>query len=166
MEEKNSIKQPLFFDNPETVPEVDIKKDETLSERLLSERLELKKLVEDLSKRIKDINGVHELQADVYSQRQIILERYHYLATLLAKQNQMIRKKKKKKLEFYSNEYQYTTTPKQKEELIMGDLKTEYETKEELDNHMKYLSQTITTVDNLIYGIKYRIQIEEYRRRL
>lgn len=155
---------PLFFDNVGIPDESDQK--DSLSIRLSKERLERKDQITELAKRIKEINGIHELQVDLYSVRQDLLERYHYLFTLVLKQNAVIRKKSKSKFEYYSNEYQFSTSTKQKEDLVKSDLEKEYSVKDELENQIKYISGTMTTVDNIIYGIKHRIDIEEHRRRM
>ena len=44
---------------------------------------------------------------------------------------------------------------------IDADLKDEKYQIELLDQHAKYISETIKTIDNLIYGISSRIRIEE-----
>lgn len=166
MKEKTPEIHPLFFDNPLPSKENIKKDDDSLNIRLYNERIEIKQKILDLSKRIKDISYIHELQVDVYSERQVLLERYHYLATLLAKQNAKLRKLIKKRNEYYSNEYQFSTTPKQKDECIKADLSNDYDVKEELENQIKYISGSMSTIDNIIFGIKHRIDIEEYRRRM
>ena len=35
---------------------------------------------------------------------------------------------------------------------------------ETLDNHITYLTDSITTISNMIYGIQYVLQLEEYRK--
>jgi len=166
MEEENIKNHPLFFDNPPPNEDDQGGEEDSLSIRLEKERTDRMKTIQELSKRIKDINFIHELQVDVYSERQNLLERYHYLFTLLAKQNAKIRAKKKKRFEYYANEYQYNATPKQREEMIRVDLESEYDVRDELDNQMKYISGSMSTIDNIIFGIKHRIDVEEYRRRM
>lgn len=137
---------------------------ESLSQRFLRERKEWKDTVSALSKRIGDIWKLGDLQTDVYSSRQALVEYYHYLISLLGKKNAELRKLKRKKYEFYTDGYHLRLDKDIKMEYIMCDLEDIYHTKEELENHAKFVAETMRTVDNIIFGIKHRITLEEYKR--
>lgn len=140
--------------------------EETLSQRFLRERKEWKEKVSMLAKRISDIWKLADLQTDVYSERQALVEYYHYLVSLLGKKNAELRKLKRKKYEFYTDGYHLKLDKDIKLEYIMTDLEDTYHIKDELENHMKFVSETMRTVDNIIFGIKHRITLEEYKRTL
>ena len=171
-ENKNPENHPIFseFQNikPAGKPE-DIKRDqreETIQERFYRERREWETKVKGLSKRIKDINEIAELQVDVYSSRQELVEYYHYLISLVSAKNAELRKKKRERLEFYTTGYDYKLDKQEKEMYIQVDLEDMYIIRDEMENHMKYISATMNTIDNIIFGIKHRITLEEYKRRL
>lgn len=163
---------PLFSEFENNKPENfnkqinDIPKDEDLFSRFDRERLEWTEKIEKLSRRLKDIDEIAILQTEVYSERQHAVEYYHYLMTLLANKNREYRKKYKERFEFYSNSYDYRVKDDVKSTFIANDLSEIYSIKESLDNHMKFMDKTIGTIDNIIYGVKHRISLEEYKRRL
>lgn len=136
-------------------------------DRFDDERVSWTQIVDDLSKKLKDINNIADLQVNIYSQRQKAVEYYHYLMSLLSKKNKEYRSLYKERFEFYSFKYDYARLKDDvKNSFINNDLSELYSIKEALDNHMKFIDKTISTLDNIIYGIKHRISLEEYRRRL
>lgn len=139
---------------------------ETINERFNKERRQWESKVKDLSKRIKDINTIAELQVDVYSARQELVEYYHYLTSLVGKKNAEIRKRKRERIEYYTTGYDFKLDKEQKQMYIMVDLEDLYMQRDEMENHMKYIGSTMGTVDNIIFGIKHRITLEEYKRRI
>lgn len=171
-ENRNPENHPIFSEfsnikpqgNPEDInPE---HREETLSERFYRERRDWEEKVKDLAKRIKDLDTIAELQVDVYSARQQLVEYYHYLVSLVGKKNAEIRRKKRERLEYYTTGYDYKLDKDQKQMYIQVDLEDLYIQRDEMENHMKYIGATMNTVDNIIYGIKHRITLEEYKRRL
>jgi len=141
-------------------------REETIAERFNRERREWEDKVKGLSKRIRDINSIAELQVDVYSSRQQLVEYYHYLVSLIGQKNNEIRKQQRERMEFYRTGYDYKLDKEQKNLYIRVDLESLFTVRDEMENHMKYISATMSTIDNIIFGIKHRITLEEYRRRL
>lgn len=141
-------------------------REETLSERFNRERREWETRVKSMSQRIRDINDIASLQVDVYSSRQELVEYYHYLVSLIATKNRELRKKKRERIEYYTTQFDYKLDKEQKNMYIMVDLEDLYTSRDALENHMKYISATMNTIDNIIFGIKHRITLEEYKRRL
>ncbi len=139
---------------------------EDIFKRFDRERIEWSENIENLSRQLKDIDTLAELQTRVYSERQKAVEYYHYLMTLLANKNREYRKKYKERFEFYSYSYDLRIKDDLKGSFIANDLSEIFSIKEALENHMKFMDKTIGTVDNIIFGIKHRISLEEYKRRL
>lgn len=174
MKEMSNIKNhPLFSEFEKNKPEnVNIQDtqniilNEDIFQRFDRERLEWTIKIENLSRKLKDLDEIVILQTNVYSERQHAVEYYHYLMTLLANKNREYRKKYKERFEFYSNSYDYRVKDDIKSTFIANDLSEIFAVKESLENHMKYMDKTIGTIDNIIFGIKHRISLEEYRRRL
>jgi hypothetical protein len=171
-ENKNLENHPIFseFENIKPIgsPE-DIKpehREETIQDRFYRERREWEAKVKSLSSRIKDINTIASLQVDVYSARQQLVEYYHYLVSLIGGKNAEIRKRQRERLEFYTTGYDFKLDKEQKNMYIRVDLEDLFIIRDEMENHMKYIGSTMGTVDNIIFGIKHRITLEEYKRRL
>jgi hypothetical protein len=177
---QEAINHPLFsnFDSnkkPEIYEEVILTpenknsfddKDEDIFKRFERERIEWTESIDNLSQQLREIDGLADLQTRVYSERQKAVEYYHYLMSLLANKNREYRKKYKDRFEFYSYSYDLRIKDDLKASFIANDLSEIFSIKEALENHMKFIDKTIGTVDNIIFGIKHRISIEEYKRRL
>jgi hypothetical protein len=168
--EKDGVNHPIFSEfnsiKPHGKPE-DIKADqreETLEERFARERREWEAKIKALSQRLRDIFMVAELQVDIYSARQELVEYYHYLTSLVGKKNAELRRKKRERHEYYTTGYDYKLDKDQKQMYIMTDLEDIYIIRDEIENHQRYISATMNTVDNIIFGIKHRISLEEYKR--
>jgi hypothetical protein len=137
---------------------------EALFARFKAEREEWTTRIRDMSERLKDIYKVAELQTDVYSYRQIAVDYSHTLMTHLSKVNQIFRAKKIERWEHYTRNYDLRMDKDPKELHILVDIAEVNERKELLQNHLEYFRETVRTIDTLTYGIKHRIQLEEYKR--
>ena len=137
---------------------------EELYARFKSEREEWTTRIREMSERLKDIYKVAELQTDVYSYRQIAVEYCHTLLTHLSKVNHVFRSKKIERWEHYTRNYDLRMDKDPKELHILVDIAEVNERKELLQNHLDYFRETIRTIDTISYGIKHRIQLEEYKR--
>ncbi len=149
-----------YFDSLKENP-----KDETLEERFSRERIEWSRKIKDMSDRMKDIFRVSELMTIIYTERQLAVEYNHYLLSVFSKLNRKYRQEFAKKYDHYSFHSQKRfPNEKTKEIQIMADLNDMVEKRDELDIHLKFISNTINTIDNLIYGIKYKVEIEQISR--
>ena len=59
----------------------------------------------------------------------------------------------------WNSQYRFPNE-KTKQNQILAEIEDLYEMKEALTNHAKYMSDTIQTIDNVIFGIKYRLDVE------
>lgn len=113
------------------------------------------------SENFKHIERITELQAELFSDRQIILEQKHSLYELISKMNNQINKKKKRKFIEYSTNYDLKLNGREKETFIDADLSNEIQLSDIVDNHIIFLEQTIKTIDSIIFGVKYRVSLHE-----
>jgi hypothetical protein len=128
------------------------------------ERAEWKERIGVISLHMKDIKTVAKAQVDLFSQRQILLEYGYQLASIITKLNSKYSSEKAKKMKEYSERSDVRYGATEKTVLIEGDL-NEIKGKIELvESHRKFIDQTIQTVDHMLYGIRQRIQLEEYLR--
>jgi len=139
--------------------------EETLEKKFAKERLEWSNKIQSMSQKMKDISHTSELMTDIYTERQRAVEYNHYLISIFQKINRAYRKQWSEKYDHYSYKSQIRfPNEKTKELQILAEMETIVEKREELDNHVKFISDTISTIDNLIYGIKYKVEIEQILR--
>ena len=154
MEEIEKTSQPLSSNNI----------NEQLITRFKKEREEWTERIKNMSERLKDIYEIAELQVDLYSYRQIAVEYCHTLMVHLSKVNHVFRARKIERWEHYTRNYDLRMDKDPKELHIYVDIADVNERKELLQNHLDFMRESTKTIDSMTFGIKYRIQLEEYKR--
>jgi hypothetical protein len=154
------MSQPDFFNiNPEVKPE------KSLEDKFSDERLEWSEKVAQMSEKMKSVMKVSELMTDIYTERQRCVEYYHYLISILIKINKEYRKNYAERWDFWSYKsqirYPNNTALDNKIKTELADV---LEKRELIDNHSKFIDKTVGTIDNLIYAIPRRIEIEQISR--
>jgi len=140
-------------------------KKETLRKKFENERLAWTAKIQEMSQKMRDIFKVNDLMVDIYTERQRAVEYHHYLVSVFKAVNRTYTKKWADRYQYYSYKSQIRFPNERTKELqIQSEMGEISETREELDNHIKFISQTISTIDNLIYGIKYKVEIEQISR--
>lgn len=120
--------------------------------------------IRDLSVRMKNIREIAEVQVDLYSNRQILLEYVTKLGQVLVKLNAKYRKDRAERLKHWSENSQIKYGANEKTPLIEGDLSELKERIDMVDGHISFMNETIKTVDHMLFGVKSRIALEEYMR--
>lgn len=134
---------------------------ESLDARLSRERDEWGETVKSMSASFKKVTSLGELMVTIYTDRQRCVEYYHYLLSILVKINIRYRKE-------YAARYDYWTTKSQirypnestKTNKIMSEMSKIHEQRESIENHANFMKNTLATIDNIIYAIPRRIDIE------
>ena len=151
--------QDFFNINPEIKPE------KSLEDKFSDERLEWSEKVAQMSEKMKSVMKVSELMTDIYTERQRCVEYYHYLLSILIKINKEYRKSYAERWDFWSYKsqirYPNNTALDNKIKTELSDI---LEKREMIDNHSKFIDKTVGTIDNLIYAIPRRIEIEQISR--
>lgn len=152
--------QPDFFNiNPEVDPE---KEKISLEQQFTNERLEWSAKIESMSKQMKLINTVGELMTEVYTERQRCLEYYHYLISKLIIINRQYRKRYNERLDYWTFKSQIRyPNETSKNNKILTELADLVQRREMVENHSKYILDSKNTIDNLIYAIPKRIDLEK-----
>jgi len=152
--------QPDFFNiNP------DVPKEESLEDKFSRERLEWSQKVAEMSEQMKSVMKVSELMTDVYTERQRCVEYYHYLISILQKINREYRKQWDERWVYWTHKSNIRyPNETQKGNKIQVELAPILEKRETIENHSKFIDKTIATIDNLIYAIPRRIEIEQISR--
>lgn len=132
-----------------------------------SEQADWRQRISELAIRMRNIREIAEVQVELFSDRQKLLERCHKIGQTLAKLNAEYRKKKKEKLILYSegnSGLQRVYGANEKTTLIEGDLAELKYMIDLVDEHISKLNETAKTIDHCLYGIKERIKLEDYLR--
>lgn len=137
---------------------------ESISKRFDRERSEWEFKIGKMSSKMKDIGILSDVLTDALSQRQIALDYTHTLMTLLTKINAELRKKKKERFLYYSQNYDLVLQKDQKNMFIDVDLEKNVKIQELFSNHLSYMRGTIDTLDKILFGVNWRIKMEEYKR--
>lgn len=129
-----------------------------------AERSEWKERIQVLSLGLKNIKTVAEVQVDLFSQRQVLLEYSYKLAQIVSKMGAKERQARANKLKEYSQNSDIRYGSNEMKVLIEGEVSEIVSKIEMVEGHRKFIDQTIQTVDHMLYGIKSRISLEEYLR--
>ena len=152
--------QPDFFNvNP------DVPKEETLEEKFSRERLEWSQKIQEMSSEMKKVFNIPELMTNIYTERQRATEYYHYLISVMIKLNREYKKQYSERYDYWTFKAQirYSNQGVLNNKIIteLGDL---VEKREAIENHSKFIQSTVSSIDNIIYGISKRVEIEQISR--
>jgi hypothetical protein len=141
------------------------KKEESLDEQFQRERIEWSEKIKSMSAQIKKTLDMAELMTTVYTDRQQCLEYYHYLLSILIRLNVKYRKEYAEKYDFWTTKSQIRyPNESTKVNKILSEMSKIHEEREVVENHSKYMLNTISTIDNIIYAIPRRIDLEHLSR--
>lgn len=139
------------------------KKEKTFVEKFTDERETWRITVKEIATRFRNVEGLAEVQVDLYSRRQEAVE---YQFKLIGIANKL---KKAYAVEYRAafdlagknEDLRYS----EKEKVKAAESATA-ETKYKLDSvssQIDYFRETIKTIDNMIFGVKHRIEIENFK---
>lgn len=149
-----------FFDANDTN-----KKEETLVAKFERERLEWTTRINDMSSQMKKMTDLAELMTNVYTERQRSVDYYHYLISILIKINRKYRKDYADRYDFWSFKSQIRYPNESgKVNKILTELAEILEKRDLIESHSKFIDKTTSTLDNLIYAIPKRIELEQISR--
>jgi len=139
-------------------------KKESLETRFSRERLEWKEKIESMSRKMKNVLDLISLEIDVFSSRQIALEYSYSLMYSLSNINARIRKLNKAKYLHYVQDFDLKLDKPTRDMFIAIDLEKMILRQELVNNHLSYIKETVISIDKIIYGIKWRIDLEHFKR--
>lgn len=148
----------------ETVhPEAQASSDKSFTEKFSDERSEWTETIREISSRFRAVEVLAEVQIDLYSKRQIALEYQYKLISIHTKLKKMLIVAWKKAYEDAgrNDDIRYSEKEKTKHaEAATVDLKFKGET---VSSQIEFFRETIKTLDNMIFGVKHRIDIENFK---
>lgn len=140
-------------------------KEESLEEKFANERKEWNEKIKNISSNLKNIFNIPELMTTLYTERQLAVEYYHYLISLMIGLQRKYNVSYAERFDYYTNKVQIRyPSEASKNNRIQVDLADQIERRSTIENHCKYISQTIQTIDNIIYAIPKRVEIEQISR--
>jgi hypothetical protein len=141
------------------------KEKESIFDRFSRERNEWSIIVKEIASRFKgNVEELHEVQVDLYSKRQEALEYKNQLTVTFSKLKKKYNEEWSKVYNdlTFDSDYRYNEKEKAREaDTKVGELKLRLEA---LQSHVEFFKDTMGTIDNMIFGVKHRIEIEDYRR--
>ena len=136
-----------------------------LRNKFLAERKEWLEKVKKMAQGMYKIEQIAETQVDLFSNRQVIIEYNHELLANMSSINKMYKEKRKLRFVEYNEKYDIRLQKAEKDIMIDGDLSEISERIELLGDQIKFYDKTIQTIDHMLYGVKSRISLEEFRRK-
>ena len=130
-------------------------------ERFSKTRSSISKDIQESVQKMSSFKNLKEVQVSMLSLRQRLLEENHTLLENVTRVRKTLRKARGQHLEHLSNKVQ--TRYQYNEKTVLIEASTA-ETKELLDvfeNQMAFFVDSIKTVDNVLFGIKTRVEIEK-----
>jgi len=166
---------PVTFDdeqgagNPVDLPVASddkISKEDLLIKSFDKELAEWDVIIKSLSTRMRDITKCVDVQGDGYDYRHKIVDKKHKLLRTLSKYNKKYKEDYNKRLNHYATNYDRKLTAAEREKMVLGDMAAYKYRVDLLENHINHIDQTFKSIENMIFGLKYRLELEDYLRKL
>jgi hypothetical protein len=132
-----------------------------ISEKFQTRRSEVSEEIYSSIEKLTNIKSLKEVQVSMLSLRQRLLEDNHTLLENITTLRKKYRKEKAQALEDLSKNLQLRYQPTEKNIIIDGRTSLTKEYLELFENQSSFFIDSIKTVDNVIFGIKNRIDIEK-----
>ena len=137
-------------------------KPQTLEDYILTHQQQWSAIIADLNGKMKHFAELVDLQNVIYSRRQDALDYYFGMLSKISSLSRDYKLKYSQKYNYYKTQAQIRYSSEAAiNAQIDSDLKDDKYQIELLDQHTKYMLETIKTIDSIIYAINNRIRIEE-----
>ena len=137
-------------------------KPQTLEDYILTHQQQWSAIIADLNGKMKHFADLVDLQNVIYSRRQDALDYYFGMLSKISSLSRDYKLKYSQKYNYYKTQAQIRYSSEAAiNAQIDSDLKDDKYQIELLDQHTKYMLETIKTIDSIIYAIINRIRIEE-----
>lgn len=125
---------------------------------------------DSMTKCLKQVDKLVDLQTEIYTRRQEALENYHTLSNLLAKRVKIYKEQyaqaynalRPLKTSPGATTFMYSTEGALKDQ-IEAQLSQDKYIIDLLESQMNYMDSTIKTIDGIIFAISNRIKLEEMK---
>jgi hypothetical protein len=134
----------------------------SISEEFEEERMKWKDKVIEMANKVNKLDQVAGLQVDLYSSRQIIIERISKLYQYLALYNSVYKSKKKDLFIKYTVDSDIKLGQGEKIIMVEGDLADLQKKLNLIEHHIDYYKETVKNIDSMLYGVRNKLQIEQF----
>lgn len=132
-----------------------------ISERFQTRRSEVSKEIYDNIEKLSNLKTLKEAQVNMLSLRQRLLEDNHTLLEHLTVLRKKYRDERAVEMENISRNLQIRYQSNEKTVVIDGRTAGAKESLEIFENQVSFFNESIKTIDNIIFGIKTRLDIEK-----
>jgi hypothetical protein len=131
-----------------------------LDEKLATERGSWTEKITELAKRIKYINGLEDLIAEMLSHRQVLVDRSTQMNIMIKKQKSRIDVLWRENFIKYYN-FDYKLTDKQKEQFLVADMTEDHQKIGLLEAQLDFYKESVKTLDNMGFAVRNRLAIKD-----
>ena len=134
----------------------------TLEDYIANHQQQWSVIINDMNSKMKNFADLPDLQNVIYSRRQDALDYYFALLAKVSALSRTYKEEYAKKYNYYkvNANIRYSSDAAINAQ-IASDLKDSMYQIELLENHSKYMAETLKTIDSIIFAINNRIRIEE-----
>jgi predicted nucleic-acid-binding protein len=132
-----------------------------ISEKFKKKREEISKEIISNAEKMASFKGLKEVQVNMLSLRQRLLEDNHTLLEHLTVLRKKYRSERSSQMENISTNLQTRYQYNEKNVIIDGKTAKTKEAIDVIENQITFFNDSIKTVDNILFGIKTRVDIEK-----
>jgi hypothetical protein len=132
-----------------------------ISEKFNARRSEISSEIYTNIEKLSNLKTLKEAQVNMLSLRQRLLEDNHTLLENITLLRKKYREERAVELENVSRNLQIRYQANEKTVVIDGRTSTTKESLEMFENQVSFFNESIKTIDNIIFGIKTRLDIEK-----
>ena len=144
-----------------TAAHEDMKKTGPMEDAYAADRTNWTNKTISMAKKIDSMVHLADLEVDAFSSRGMAVESKHSYISILTNLTKSYKLLEADKVKAYVNSGKKYTAEQMKT-IISADISDLWAQIEHLKAHVSFMDETIKTIDNIIYGIKYRIEIQKY----
>lgn len=133
-------------------------------ERFATERVTWGEDVQAIARRFKNVDDMVEVQVDLYSKRQQAVEYMHQLMVLQSKLKKAWIAEYQKTYDSLLINQDFRYSEKERQRLAEDKSSNSKLKLDVLQTHVDFFRETVKTIDNMIFGVKHRLEIEDFRR--
>lgn len=132
-------------------------------ERFSTERSTWSDSIVNIGKRFREVENLAEVQVDLYSRRQEALEYQYKLIGVHTKLKNLYSVEWKKAYDNAGQNEDIRYNDKEKAKIAEGLVANLKFKLDSVSNQVEFFRETIKTIDNMVFGVKHRIDIENFK---
>lgn len=133
-------------------------------EQFEAERLQWTSDVRGIASRFKIVENMAEVQVDLYSTRQQAVDYMQQLSVLQSRLKKNYESDWKKAYDDLALNQDFRYNERERAKFASERTSTSKLKIDILQSHIEFFRETIKTIDNMIFGVKHRIEIEDFKR--